>query len=59
MLPESGLVLALYHVAMRDPIVLLVHLITTVLRIARPGGVRSVVAESVLSNHQPASGNGP
>src|SRR5882762_8870531 len=37
---------------MRDLIILLVHLITTVLRIARPGGVRSVVAESVLIKHQ-------
>jgi len=37
---------------MRDLIVLLVHLITTVLRIARPGGLRSVVAESVLIKHQ-------
>src|SRR5438128_1661554 len=37
---------------MRDLIVLLVHLITTVLRIARPGGLRSVIAESVLIRHQ-------
>src|SRR3989441_4935999 len=37
---------------MRDLIVLLVHLITTVVRIARPGGLRSVVAESVLIKHQ-------
>jgi hypothetical protein len=37
---------------MRDLIVLVVHLITTVLRIARPGGLRSVVAESVLIRHQ-------
>jgi hypothetical protein len=40
-----------YHVRMRDLIVLLVHLITTVLRIARPGGLPSVVAESVLIRH--------
>jgi hypothetical protein len=33
---------------MRDLLVLLVHVITTALRIARPGGVRSVMAESVL-----------
>jgi putative transposase len=37
---------------MHDLIVLLVHLITTVLRLARPGGLRSVVAESVLIKHQ-------
>jgi hypothetical protein len=37
---------------MRDLIVLIVHLITTVLRLLRPGGVRAVVAESVLVKHQ-------
>jgi hypothetical protein len=37
---------------MRDLIILLVHLFTSVLRIVRPGGVRSVVAESVLIKHQ-------
>jgi hypothetical protein len=37
---------------MRDLIILFVDLITTVLRIARPGGVRSVIAESVLIKHQ-------
>src|SRR5215471_1427802 len=37
---------------MRDLIILLVHLITTVFRLARPGGLRSVVAESVLVRHQ-------
>jgi hypothetical protein len=37
---------------MRDLIVLIVHLITTVLRLVRPGGVRAVVAESVLAKHQ-------
>src|SRR5215470_4955004 len=37
---------------MRDLIVLLIHLITSVLRLARPGGVRAVVAESVLAKHQ-------
>src|SRR5215468_8978476 len=36
---------------MRDLIVLL-HLITTILRIAQPGGLRSVLAESVLIKHQ-------
>src|SRR2546422_11309321 len=37
---------------MHDLIVLFVHLVTTVLRILRPGGLRSVVAESVLIKHQ-------
>ena len=37
---------------MRDLTILLVHLITTVFCIVRPGGVRSVVAESVLMKHQ-------
>jgi len=37
---------------MRDLIILLVHFITTVFRLARPGGLRSVVAESVLIKHQ-------
>jgi putative transposase len=37
---------------MRDLIVLFVHLIAVAFRIARPGGVRSVIAESVLIKHQ-------
>src|SRR6201981_3694451 len=37
---------------MRDLMILLVHLITTVFRLAHPGGLRSVVAESVLIKHQ-------
>src|SRR6516164_5763397 len=37
---------------MRDFFVLIVHLITTVLRLVRPGGLRAVVAESVLAKHQ-------
>jgi len=37
---------------MRDPIVLVVHFIRIVFRLARPGGLRSVVAESVLIKHQ-------
>ena len=37
---------------MRDLTVLLVHLTTVILQIARPGGVRSVIAESVLMKHQ-------
>lgn len=37
---------------MRHVIILLVHLITIVLRLSRPGGVRGVVAESVLARHE-------
>src|SRR5262245_8774138 len=37
---------------MRDLTILLVHLVTTVVRIAQPGGLRSVIAESVLIKHQ-------
>jgi hypothetical protein len=33
-------------------LILFVHLIVTLMRLARPGGVRSVVAESVLVKHQ-------
>ena len=37
---------------MRDFVILYVHLIVTVVRLALPGGLRSVVAESVLVKHQ-------
>lgn len=37
---------------MRDVLILLVHLIVTIIRVMRPGGVRSVIAESVLLRHQ-------
>ena len=37
---------------MRDFIVLFVHLIITMVQLAKPGGFRSVVAESVLIRHQ-------
>jgi len=37
---------------MRDLILLLVHVATTVLRLVEPGGVRAVLAESVLTKHQ-------
>jgi putative transposase len=37
---------------MRDFIILFVHVIVTVLRLAGPGGARSVVAESTLIRHQ-------
>lgn len=37
---------------MRDFLALLVHMIGTVIRVGRPGGFRSVIAESVLIRHQ-------
>ena len=41
-----------YHGQMRNLVILFIHLLTTVARLARPGGVRSVVAESLLIKHQ-------
>ena len=38
--------------SMREILILFVHLIVTVARLAGPGGIRSVVAESVLVRHQ-------
>ena len=37
---------------MRDLVILFVHAITTLARLVGPGGVRSVVAESVLVKQQ-------
>lgn len=37
---------------MRDFVILIVRLIVTLVRLTRPGGVRAVVAESVLVRHQ-------
>src|SRR5260370_16632522 len=37
---------------MRDVVMLFVHLIVTVVRLARPGCLRSVVGASVLVKHQ-------
>jgi len=37
---------------MRDLLILLVHVLRTLLRVLRPSGVRTVVAESVLPKHQ-------
>ena len=37
---------------MRDVIILLVHVFTTIVRVGRPGGVRAVIAESILTKHQ-------
>jgi|SRR6476661_4512185 hypothetical protein len=41
-----------YDLRMRNLVILLVHLVTTIVRLVRPGGVRAVVAESVLAKHQ-------
>ena len=38
---------------MRDLAVLFLNLLTTVARLAGPGGSRAVVAESVVVKHQP------
>src|SRR6266852_4060310 len=37
---------------MREFLILLVHLVVVVVRLARPAGLRGVVAESVLVRHQ-------
>jgi hypothetical protein len=37
---------------MRDFLILVVHVIVTLARLPKPGGVRSIVAESVLIRHQ-------
>ena len=37
---------------MRDLVILLVHIIATLVRLVGPGGIRSVVAESVLVKQQ-------
>jgi hypothetical protein len=37
---------------MRGLVILFIHLVTAVARLARPGGVRPVIAESVLVKHQ-------
>jgi hypothetical protein len=41
-----------YDAGMRDIIILVIHLIVTVVRLARPGGLPSVVAESTLVRDQ-------
>jgi hypothetical protein len=43
---------ALLKSGMRDLILLLVHVVTTVMRVYQPGRVRAVIAESVLTKHQ-------
>src|SRR5262245_61313147 len=37
---------------MCDLLLLLIHLVVTILRLGGPGGVRSVVAESLILKHQ-------
>ena len=37
---------------MRDLVILFVHLISTLVRSLGPGGLRSVVAETLLVKHQ-------
>ena len=37
---------------MRDILTLVLHASVTIIRLTRPGGLRSVVAESVLMRHQ-------
>jgi putative transposase len=37
---------------MRDLMVLWIHLLVTLARLLRPGGVRAVAAESLLLKHQ-------
>ena len=51
--PEfGGFQAAVYHLFMRELIVLIVHFVATVFRLVRPAGVRAVVAESVLTKPQ-------
>ena len=37
---------------MRDLVIVFIHLFSTLARLAKPGGVRSVLAESLLVKHQ-------
>jgi hypothetical protein len=37
---------------MRELFILVAHLLTTAAKLMRPGGVRAVVAESLMLNHQ-------
>jgi hypothetical protein len=41
-----------YHSRVREILVLFIHAVVTLLRLSTPGGLRSVVAESVLVRHQ-------
>ena len=44
--------LVLPSVSMRHLLILAIHLLTTIAKLMRPGGVRAVVAESLLLKHQ-------
>ena len=37
---------------MRDFVLLLIHLLVTLARLTRPGGIRAIIAEFVLIKHQ-------
>jgi hypothetical protein len=37
---------------MKDLLLLIVHLLTTIAKLLAPGGIRAVVAESLLLKHQ-------
>ncbi|PYU83828.1 MAG: hypothetical protein DMG50_06760 [Acidobacteria bacterium] len=41
-----------YHSSMRHLVVLFIHFLATLARLLGPGGVRSLVAESLLLRHQ-------
>jgi len=42
---------------MRELLILAIHLLVTVAKLMRPGGVRAVAAESLLLKHQPLTSN--
>ena len=41
-----------YHSSMRHFVVLFIHLVTILTQVLQPGGVRSLIAESLLLKHQ-------
>ena len=41
-----------YHTSMRHLVVLFIHFLATLFRLLRPGGVRSIVSESLILKHQ-------
>ena len=43
---------ACYHSSMRHLVILFIHFLATLVRLLGPGGVRSIVAESLLFKHQ-------
>jgi len=44
---------------MPDLAILVIHLIATIARLLLPGGVRSIVSESLLLKHQPSRPRAP